>query len=61
LKDTHLTKRVRSVEWTEESIMRLKRVNNKFMHVVDLWLDNIVVGYIIEFAVDTSKCYNVAE
>jgi hypothetical protein len=61
LKDTHPKNRVRSVEWTEESIARLKRVNNKFTCAVDFWLDNIVVGYITEFAVDTSKSYSVAE
>jgi hypothetical protein len=47
------------MEWTEESITRLKRENNKFMHIVDSWLDNIVVGYIIEFVVVTSKYYIV--
>jgi hypothetical protein len=36
-------------------------VNNKFTHAVDFWLDNIVVGYITEFAVDTSKSYSVEE
>jgi hypothetical protein len=52
LKYTHLKNRVRSVEWTEESITRLKRVNNKFTREVYFWLDIIIVGYIIEFAVD---------
>jgi hypothetical protein len=28
---------------------------------VDFWLDNIVVGFIIEFAVDIVKSYNAAE
>jgi hypothetical protein len=59
LEDTHPMNRVRSMEWTEESIMRLKRVNNKFSHAVDFWLDNIVAGYITEFAIDTSKYYSV--
>jgi hypothetical protein len=57
LKDTHTKNRVISVEWTEENIVRLKRVNNKFTHAVDFCLDNIVVGYITEFAIDTSKSY----
>jgi hypothetical protein len=34
-------------------IAQLQQVNNKFIHVVDLWLDSIVAGFIIEFAVDT--------
>ena len=61
LKDTHPMNRVRSVEWIEENIARLKRVTNKFMHTVYFWLDNIVVWYITEFGVDTSKSYSVAE
>jgi hypothetical protein len=61
LKDNHPKNRFRYVGWTEENIVRLKRVNNKFMHVVNLWLDNIVMGYIFEFLVDTSKYYSVEE
>jgi hypothetical protein len=36
-------------------------VNNKFTHTVDFWLDSIVVGFITEFAVNTSKSYKAAE
>jgi hypothetical protein len=36
-------------------------VNNKFTCAVDFWLDGIVIGFIIEFAVDTTKLYSVAE
>ena len=61
MKDTHLTNRVRSVEWTEEIIMRLKRVNNKFTQTIDFWLESTVVGYITEFEVDTSKSYSLVE
>jgi hypothetical protein len=28
---------------------------------VDFWLDNIIAGFITEFAVDTAKSYTVAE
>jgi hypothetical protein len=42
-------------------IVQLQEVNNKFMHAVDLWLDNIVAGLITEFAVDTTKSYSAAE
>jgi hypothetical protein len=31
------------------------------MHVVDLWLDNITTGFIIEFTVDIMNSYIVAE
>jgi hypothetical protein len=61
LKDTHPKNRVRSVEWTKENIARLKRVNNKFMHAIYFWLDNIVVGYITKFVVDTSNAYSVVD
>jgi hypothetical protein len=33
-------------------------VNNKFTSVVYFWLDSIVEGFIIEFAIDTVKSYN---
>jgi hypothetical protein len=42
-------------------IVHLQQVNNKFMNTIDLWLDNIVAGFIIEFAVDTVKSYNATE
>jgi hypothetical protein len=31
------------------------------MHAVYFWLDNIVVGFIIEFVVDTVKSYTATE
>jgi hypothetical protein len=41
--------------------MQLQQVNNKFMRAVDLWLDNIVAGFITKFVVDTAESYNTAE
>ena len=32
-------------------------MNNTISHVVDLWLDSIWEGYIIEFVVNTTKSY----
>jgi hypothetical protein len=61
LKDTHLTNQIRPVEWTVENIARLERVSNKFTHTVDFLLDNITIGFIAEFAVDTMKSYTVVE
>jgi hypothetical protein len=49
------------MEWKEESIARLKMVNNKFTRAIDFWLDIIVVGYITEFVVDISKSYSVSK
>jgi hypothetical protein len=61
LKDTHSTNQIRLVVWIVENIARLERVNNKFMHAVEFWLDKTIVGFIIEFPVDTPKSYTVAE
>jgi hypothetical protein len=61
LKENHPTNRIRPVEWTTENIAQLEKVNNKFTRVVDFWLDNIIAGFITEFAVDTAKSYTVPE
>jgi hypothetical protein len=61
LKDNHPTNQIRQLEWNPEEIAQLQRVDNKFTRAVDFWLDNIVVGFITEFAVDTTKSYNAAE
>jgi hypothetical protein len=42
-------------------IAQLQQVNKKFMRAVDLWLDSIVAGFIIEFVVDTAMSYRAAE
>jgi hypothetical protein len=42
-------------------IAQLQLVNEKFTCAVDFWLYNIVVGIIIEFAVDNAKLYTAAE
>jgi hypothetical protein len=36
-------------------------VNNKFTRALYFWLDSIVAGFIIEFAIDTTKLYNATE
>jgi hypothetical protein len=36
-------------------------VHKKFTRIVDFWLDSIVAGFIMEFAVDIAKSYNAAE
>ena len=42
-------------------ISKLQQVSKKFMRTIDCWVDNIVVGFITEFAVDTTKSYNAEE
>jgi len=59
-KDNHPTNRIRQLEWNPMDIMQLEQVNNKFTRAVDFWIDNIVAGFITEFAVDTTKSYSVA-
>jgi hypothetical protein len=41
--------------------MQLQCIDNKFTHVVDFWLENIVAGFITEFAVDTTNSHRAAE
>jgi hypothetical protein len=57
LKYNHPTNRIRQLEWNPVEIVQLQQVNNKFTCAVDFWLDNIVAGFITEFAVDTVKSY----
>ena len=61
LKDTHPNNRIRLVEWTPKNIAWLERVNNKFTHTVDFWLDNNVLGFINEFEVDTTSSYTTTK
>ena len=42
-------------------IQELQENDNKASQAVEVWLDNILEGYITEFAVDTTKSYNEAE
>jgi hypothetical protein len=61
LKDNHPTNQIRQLEWKPVEIVQLQQVDNKFTRVVDFWLDNIVEGFITEFAVDTTNSYNTTE
>jgi hypothetical protein len=61
LKDNHPTNWIRQLEWNPVEIAQLQQVDNKFMRVVDFWLDNIIAGFITKFAVDTAESYSVAE
>jgi hypothetical protein len=61
LKDNHPTNQIIQLEWNPKEIVQLQQVDNKFMPAVDFWLDNIVAGFITEFAVDTKKSYSATE
>jgi hypothetical protein len=61
LKYNHPTNQIRQLEWNPMDITQLQQVNNKFMCIVDFWLDNIVAGFITEFVVDTPKSYTGVE
>jgi hypothetical protein len=61
LKYSHPTNQIRQLEWNPEDIMQLQRVDNKFTCAVDFWLDNIIVEFITEFVVDTTKSYSIVE
>jgi hypothetical protein len=61
LKDTHRNDRIRLVVWIAENIARLEIVNNKFMCVIDFWLDIITPGFITNFVVDTMSSYTATE
>jgi hypothetical protein len=39
-------------KWTHELIRQLNTISNKVSRAVDLWLNSILGGYIIEFTVD---------
>ena len=47
--------------WTPKLIQELQEIDNKASQVVEVCLDSILEGYIIEFAVDTTKSYNEVE
>jgi hypothetical protein len=61
LKDNHATNQIKQLEWNPLEITQLQQVDNKFTRVVDLSLDGIVSGFIIEFVVDTVKSYSASE
>ena len=44
--------------WTPEMILELQETDNKASWVVKAWLDSILEGYIIEFAVETNKSFS---
>jgi hypothetical protein len=47
--------------WTPELVRQLNIVSNPTTRAIDFWLDNILGGYISEFAIDCIQPYNVTE
>ena len=50
-----------AVEWSDQLVYEITNVSNPISIVVDFWVDNILQGYIIEFAVETITSYSEAE
>ena len=46
---------------TPELIQELQETDNKASRAVEVRLDNILEGYITEFAIDTNKSFSEAE
>lgn len=49
------------IVWTLELVCRLEASEDKIVHTVDHWLNQIIGGFINEFVVDTSVSYSKAE
>jgi hypothetical protein len=47
--------------WTPELVRQLNLVSNPNTREIYFWLDSVLRGYVIEFAVDYIQSYNVAE
>ncbi len=47
--------------WNLELIQRLKSTDSRISRVVDLWIGNILEGFITKFTVDSTMSYNEAE
>ena len=49
------------IVWTPELVRRLEASEDKIAQAVDHWLDQIIGGFITEFAIDTIVSYSEAE
>ena len=47
--------------WTPELIQELQETDNKASWHVEVWLDNVLEGYITEFVVDTNNSFSKVE
>ena len=49
------------VEWSAQLISEITSVSNPISRAVDFWVDNILQGYITEFAVENITAYSEDE
>jgi len=49
------------IVWTPKLVRKLEASEDKIMHVVDHWLDQVIGGFITEFVIDTTMSYSEAE
>jgi hypothetical protein len=47
--------------WTPELIRQVNIVSNWVSRAIDYWLESVLGGYIIEFAIDCTQSYSVME
>lgn len=47
--------------WTLELVSRIEASEDKIARVVDHWLNRIIGGFIIEFAIDVTVSYSEVE
>ena len=50
-----------AVGWSAQLIHKVTSVSNPISRAIDFWVDSILQGYIIEFAVETITSYSEAE
>ena len=55
LKDERVT------QWTPKLLEQLEQTDNTITHMVDHWVDSVLGGFVIEFAIDQFLSYSEAE
>jgi len=48
-------------EWMPEKIKQLKEISNPISRAIDFWINRILKGYLIEFAITYNKLYSASE
>lgn len=49
------------IVWTPELVHKLEASKDKITRAIDHWLDRLIGGFIIDFAIDTTVSYSEAE
>jgi hypothetical protein len=47
--------------WDQNTVNRLKYVDNKWANEVEFWFDRVKEGYIVEFYIECSESFNTFE